>query len=99
VENYAIKAANAVATSGGFEKHEEKMEHGVHIMKVKYLPYNLILRLICQGSYIFSLSAAHVFWSKSSKTPSEKRCKASASAGTIPTVATATSCSALKWVH
>ncbi len=86
------KAVNAVTTSGGVGKHKGKWS-----MKCKSSGWNTTHTTGFHNPYakdpafLFSLPATHLFWTKSSKSPSEKGGGASAPAVVIPSVASAAS--------
>jgi hypothetical protein len=85
------KAVNAVTTSGGVIKPKGKWS-----MMCKSCRWNTTHTTGFHDSYVkdpalFSLSATHLFWTKSSKSPSEKRRGASAPVVAIPPVASAAS--------
>ncbi len=85
------KAVNAVTTSGGIGKHKGKWS-----MLCKSCGWNTTHTTGFHDSYakdpaLFSLPATHLFWTKSSKSPSEKGGGASAPAVAIPSVVSAPS--------
>ncbi len=85
------KTVIAVTTSCGIRKRKGKWS-----MMCKSCRWNTTHTTGFHDSYVedpasFSLPATHLFWTKSSKSPSEKGCKASAPAMAILPVATATS--------
>jgi hypothetical protein len=85
------KAVNAVTTSGGIGKHKGKWS-----MMCKSCGWNTTHTTGFHESYAkdpasFSLPSTHLFWTESSKSPSEKGRGASAPTVDIPPVASAAS--------
>ncbi len=85
------KAVNAVSTSGGIGKYKGKWS-----MMCKSCGWNTTHTTGFHDSYakdpdLFSLPATHLFWTKSSKSPSEKGGGASAPTVAVPSVASAAS--------